>query len=56
MAKSTGKKHKGRVSGRGKTPRLPAKGEKPPGKYVGYLLELHKLQGVLLKRLGKIVR
>lgn len=56
MAKSTGKKHKGQVSGRGKTPHLPAKGEKTPGKYVGYLLELHKLQGVLLKRLDKIVR
>ena len=56
MAKSMGKKRKGRVSGRGKTPRLPAEGRETPVKYVGYLLELHKLQGVLLNKLNKIIR
>jgi len=56
MAKSMSKKRKNRISGRGKTPRLPAKGQPTSVEYVGYLLELHKLQGVLLNRLDKIVR
>ena len=56
MAKSTRKKRKSRNSSRRKTSHLPTKGQETPAKCVGHLLELHKLQGVLLNRLNKVVR
>jgi len=56
MAKSTRKKRKSKILKQDKPLRLPTKGQTTPVEYVGYLLELHKLQGVLLNRLDKIVR
>jgi len=49
MAKS--KRKKAQASRKGKA----AEGQPKAGEYVGYLLELHKLQGVLLNKLRKEV-
>lgn len=50
MAKS--KRKKAQASRKGKA----AEGQPKAGEYVGYLLELHKLQGVLLNKLRKEVQ
>jgi len=57
MSKSKRKKQKGTPAAKeakkeGKNP----KGQTKVAKYVSHLLELHKLQGVLLTRLSKEVR
>ena len=54
MAKSTGKKTK-KVTSAKKTMKT-AKGQTKAGEYVSSLLELHKLQGVLLTRLDKEIK
>ena len=51
MAKSTRKRAKRIISAKKKI-----KGQTKAAEYVGYLLELHKLQGVLLNRLNKEVQ
>ncbi len=56
MAKSTRKKTKEAVpSKKAKKIDKTAKGRTKVAEYVSHLLELHKLQGVLLKRLDKEV-
>ncbi|MBA7631130.1 hypothetical protein ES703_38657 [subsurface metagenome] len=57
MAKSTRKKIKEAVpSKKAKKIDRTAKGQTKAAEYVSHLLELHKLQGVLLKRLDKEVQ
>jgi len=57
MAKSTKKKTKAsiRASKKAKKRRKTTKGQSKAAEYVSYLLELHKLQGVLLAKLDKEV-
>jgi hypothetical protein len=51
MTKSKRKKVKAAISAKGV-----GKGQTKAAEYVGYLLELHKLQGTLLNRLDRQVR
>lgn len=53
MAKSKRKKTKGAISA--KKSREAANGRMKAAEYVNHLLELHKLQGALLKQLSKEV-
>jgi len=53
MAKSTRKKAKKAIPA--KKTKKPAEGQTKAAEYVNHLLELHKLQGVLLTRLKKEV-
>jgi len=54
MAKSIRKKTKGVISTKKvKKSKKAAKGQTKTAEYIDCLLELHKLQGVLLKRLAK---
>jgi len=57
MEKSTRKKTKAsiRSSKKAKKREKTTKGQSKAAEYVSYLLELHKLQGVLLARLDKEV-
>ena len=54
MAKSTRKKAKGAISAKKpKKSKKATKGQAKAAEYIDCLLELHKLQGVLLKQLTK---
>ena len=53
MAKST-KKTNGAISA--KKSRRTTKGQTKAGEYVNHLMELHKLQGAVLRKLDKEVR
>ena len=55
MEKSTSKKQKVSVPTKKAKRMKKTKGQKRAAEYVSYLLELHKLQGVLLARLDKEV-
>jgi len=55
MKKNTRKKPKGVISSKKGKKTKSVKGQKRAAEYVSYLLELHKLQGVLLSRLNKEV-
>ena len=59
MAKSARKKIKGTMPAKeakkAKKPQKTAKGQTKAAEYVGNLLELHKLQGVLLGRLRRAI-
>ena len=56
MAKSTREKTKSAISARkAKKPKKTTKGQTKAAEYVNCLLELHKLQGVLLAQLRKEV-
>jgi len=55
MKKYTSKKPKGVISPKKVKRTKNVKGQKRAAEYVSYLLELHKLQGVLLNRLNKEV-
>ncbi len=57
MAKSKRKRAKGTLpTKKAKKIDKTTKGQTKAAEYVSHLLELHKLQGVLLKRLGKEVQ
>ena len=49
-------KKRGRKLTSAKKPKKTAKGQTKAAEYVSHLLELHKLQGVLLTRLGEEVK
>lgn len=55
MEKYTRKKPKGAITPKKVKGMKTTKGRKRAAEYVSYLLELHKLQGVLLSRLDKEV-